>query len=79
MNMVEALELRKAYGSTVALDGTSFDVLHGEVISLIGPNGSGKTATLRVLSTLIKRTSGPAIVIGQDVFREAQKVKGPFR
>jgi ABC-2 type transport system ATP-binding protein len=76
--MVEAGELRKACGSTAALDGIRFDVPQGEVISLIGPDGSGKAITLRVLSTLIKPTSGTAVVMGQDVLREARKVEGPI-
>ncbi|HVP22954.1 MAG TPA: ABC transporter ATP-binding protein [Conexivisphaerales archaeon] len=75
MNVVEAHELRKTYGSIVALDGISFDVLQGEVFGLIGPNGSGKTTTLRILSTLIQPTSGSASVLGYDVVKEAQKVK----
>jgi ABC-2 type transport system ATP-binding protein len=75
MNVVEAKGLRKTYGSIVALDGISFDVPQGEVFGLIGPNGSGKTTTLRILSTLIRPTSGTATVLGHDVVNEAQKVK----
>lgn len=73
--MVEARDLRKVYGSIVALDGISFDVLQGEIFGLIGPNGSGKTTTLRILSTLIKPTQGTATVLGHDVVKDAQKVK----
>jgi ABC-2 type transport system ATP-binding protein len=76
MNVVEVRGLKKAYGPIVALDGISFDVLQGEVFGLIGPNGSGKTTTLRILSTLIKPTSGTAMVLGHDVVRDAEKVKG---
>ena len=75
MNVVEANELVKTYGSIPALDGLSFDVMEGEVFGLIGPNGSGKTTTLRILSTLIKPTSGTATVLGYDVVKEAQRVK----
>jgi ABC-2 type transport system ATP-binding protein len=75
MNVVEARDLKKIYGSIVALDGVTFDVQQGEVFGLIGPNGSGKTTTLRILSTLIKPTSGTATVLGHDVVDEAQKVK----
>ena len=76
MNVVEANELVKTYGSITALDGLSFDVMEGEVFGLLGPNGSGKTTTLRILSTLIKPTSGTATVLGYDVVKEAQRVKG---
>ncbi len=75
MNVVEAIDLVKTYGSIPALDGLSFDVMEGEVFGLIGPNGSGKTTTLRILSTLIKPTSGTATVLGYDVVKEAQRVK----
>jgi len=75
LNVVEANELVKTYGSIPALDGLSFDVMEGEVFGLIGPNGSGKTTTLRILSTLIKPTSGTATVLGYDVVKEAQRVK----
>jgi ABC-2 type transport system ATP-binding protein len=76
LNVVEANELVKTYGSITALDGLSFDVMEGEVFGLLGPNGSGKTTTLRILSTLIKPTSGTATVLGYDVVKEAQRVKG---
>ncbi len=75
MNVVEARELTKIYGSISALGGISFDVLQGEVFGLIGPNGSGKTTTLRILSTLIKPTTGSATVLGHDVVKDAQNVK----
>jgi ABC-2 type transport system ATP-binding protein len=75
---VEALDvqnLRKVYGTTVALDGVSFAVEPGEVFGIIGPNGSGKTTTLRILGTLIKPTSGSASVFGHDVVAEAEAVR----
>lgn len=73
--MVEGKDLTKVYGSIVALDGITFEVRQGEIFGLIGPNGSGKTTTLRILSTLIKPTSGSATVLGYDVVKDAQKVK----
>ena len=75
MDVVEAKDLRKVYGSIVALGGITFSVEQGEVFGLIGPNGSGKTTTLRIVSTLIKPTSGSAAVLGYNVVKEAQKVK----
>lgn len=70
MNAVEVSELRKVYGKTTALDGVTFNIGEGEVFGLIGPNGSGKTTTLRVLGTLIKPTSGTASVFGTDVLTD---------
>jgi ABC-2 type transport system ATP-binding protein len=66
---------RKVYGSTIALDGVSFVVEPGKVFGIIGPNGSGKTTTLRILGTLIKPTSGSASVFGHDVVTEAEVVR----
>jgi ABC-2 type transport system ATP-binding protein len=67
--------LRKEYGPTIALQGVSFSVSPGEVFGLIGPNGSGKTTTLRVISTLIRPTSGTAKVFGVDVNGDQQAVR----
>jgi ABC-2 type transport system ATP-binding protein len=68
--------LRKVYsGGVVALNGLSFSVEEGEIYALIGPNGSGKTTTLRIIATLIKPTSGRVEVFGHDVVREPLKVR----
>ncbi len=75
MNAVEVEDLRKTYKPTVALDGISFSIRQGEVFGLIGPNGSGKTTTLRILGTLIKPTGGAARIFGEDVVKEADSVR----
>jgi len=68
--------LYKVYAkSTIALNGLSFSVKQGEIYALIGPNGSGKTTTLRILATLIKPSSGKALVFGYDVVKEPLKVR----
>lgn len=72
---VDVRDLVKIYGKTVALDRVSFNVYHGEVFGLIGPNGAGKTTTLRILSTLIKPTSGIVRVFGYDVVSESSRVR----
>ncbi|MEM1545583.1 MAG: ABC transporter ATP-binding protein [Candidatus Methanomethylicia archaeon] len=72
---VDVRDLAKIYGKTVALDRVSFNVYHGEVFGLIGPNGAGKTTTLRILSTLIKPTSGIVRVFGYDVVSESSRVR----
>jgi ABC-2 type transport system ATP-binding protein len=61
---------------THALNGLSFSVPKGIVFGLLGPNGSGKTTTIRILSTLLTPTSGQAKVLGFDVVKEAGKVRG---
>ncbi|MHB1487262.1 MAG: ATP-binding cassette domain-containing protein [Acidimicrobiales bacterium] len=63
--MIECRELSKRYGSTVAVDHLSFDVLPGRVTGFLGPNGAGKSTTLRMIMGLDSPTSGTARVLGQ--------------
>jgi ABC-2 type transport system ATP-binding protein len=73
---LEAENLVKAYkGGRPAVDGISFAVAPGMIFGLLGPNGSGKTTTIRILVTLLKPTSGTARVCGFDVAREPGKVR----
>ncbi|MEV4510084.1 ATP-binding cassette domain-containing protein [Dactylosporangium sp. NPDC049525] len=67
--------LRKSFGDHVVLDGIDLDVPRGTVFSLLGPNGSGKTTTVRILSTLIRPDGGQASVAGHDLDREAGAVR----
>ncbi|HVL66130.1 MAG TPA: ABC transporter ATP-binding protein [Vicinamibacterales bacterium] len=81
--MVEAIRvhnLRKVFHRrgappVTAVDGLSFDVPRGHIFGLLGPNGAGKTTTLRVLTTLIRPTSGSATVAGVDVLRDPLAVR----
>jgi ABC-type multidrug transport system ATPase subunit len=75
MQGIECEELRKAYGEVKALDGVSFVAEPGEILALLGPNGSGKTTTVRILTTLSAPDSGSARVAGRDVVREAPHVR----
>ncbi len=59
-------DLRKSYGSLIAVDGVSFDIQEGEVFGLLGPNGAGKTTTISILSGILPPTSGDVSVIGLD-------------
>ena len=72
---IETIELRKTYGTLVAVDDLTFQVHAGEVFGLLGPNGAGKSTTLRILITLLRPTSGQAIVLGHDVVRDADIVR----
>ncbi len=67
--------LVKRFGDVTAVDGISFSVREGEIFGFLGPNGAGKTTTIHILTTLLKPTSGRAVVAGHDVVKEAPKVR----
>jgi len=64
---IEATDLRKTYGSAVALDGVSLSIPAGTVYGFLGPNGAGKTTTMRLLTGLSRPDSGRVRVCGVDV------------
>ncbi|MFI5461669.1 MAG: ABC transporter ATP-binding protein [Isosphaerales bacterium] len=68
-------ELTKVYGRVVALQALSLDIRRGEVFGLLGPNGSGKTTTIRLLLGLLRPTSGRAMVAGFDTWRHSLDVR----
>jgi ABC-2 type transport system ATP-binding protein len=72
---VHAEGLTKRYGSTLAVDELDLAIPSGQFFGLLGPNGSGKTSTIHMLSTLIRPTHGRAWVAGHDVARESVKVR----
>ncbi len=68
-------ELRRTFGKVVAVDGLSFDVGRGELFGLVGPDGAGKTTTLRMLAGVLPPTGGDALVRGVSVSRNPEGVK----
>ncbi|MFT4043874.1 MAG: ATP-binding cassette domain-containing protein [Gordonia sp. (in: high G+C Gram-positive bacteria)] len=72
---IEISDLTKEYGQVHALRGVSFDIQRGEVLGLLGPNGSGKTTTVTLLATLARPTSGTARICGYDVVADAGRVR----
>jgi ABC-2 type transport system ATP-binding protein len=75
MVAIEVKNLVKSYGSIEAVKGVSFSVKDGEIFGLIGPNGAGKTTVLRVVSTLLKITSGSVKITNLDVEKDADKIR----
>jgi ABC-2 type transport system ATP-binding protein len=65
--MIEVKDLTKFFGATLAVDHVSFKVEKGEIIGLLGPNGSGKTTIMRILTGFFPPTSGRAMIGGLDV------------
>lgn len=65
----------RTFGDQVALHSLDLSIERGEIFGLLGPNGSGKTTTLRILATLIRPTSGSAAILGHDVVAEAMAVR----
>ena len=75
METLVVKDVQKMYGEFEAVKRINFSVGEGEVFGLIGPNGSGKTTTLRMISTLLKVTSGSISVCGYDVMSRSDDVR----
>jgi ABC-type multidrug transport system ATPase subunit len=72
---LEVHNLVKSFGTIRALDGISFSVEPGTIFGLLGPNGAGKSTTLKILTTLVRPTSGTASVLGFDVLSRPLEVR----
>jgi ABC-2 type transport system ATP-binding protein len=75
MAAIETEKLVKNYGDLEAVRGIDLDVAEGEVFGFLGPNGAGKSTTINMLCTLLRPTSGHALVAGHDVAREPDAVR----
>ena len=74
-SVIRVSELRKAYGSTLAVDNVSFEVKTGEIFGLIGPNGAGKTTTMECVEGLRTPDRGTVSVVGLDPRRDAHRLQ----
>src|SRR5271155_3934633 len=73
--VIKAQALTKRYGATVAVDHVDIEVTAGEIVGILGPNGSGKTTTILMLLGLTEPSAGQAEVAGFDPLREPLEVK----
>lgn len=73
--VIRAQGLTRRFGDFVAVDRVSFEVRRGEIFGYVGPNGSGKTTTLRMLLGLLRPTEGTAAVLGFDIRSQAEAIR----
>jgi ABC-2 type transport system ATP-binding protein len=75
MAAIDVRQIVKRFGTFTAVNGISFTVEDGEIFGLLGPNGAGKSTLIRILTTLLRPTSGSATVAGFDTTRQADEVR----
>jgi len=75
MNAIETMDLTKKFGNLMAVDSVNIKVERGEIFGLFGPNGAGKSTIISMLCTILKPTSGTALVNGYDIVRQASLVR----
>src|SRR5262245_1386456 len=72
---IEVQDLTKQFNDFTAVDHIHFSVSAGEVFGYLGPNGSGKTTTIRMLLGLLRPSAGVGQVLGLDIARDAEKIR----
>jgi ABC-2 type transport system ATP-binding protein len=75
MNAIETDHLTKRFGELAAVDELTLSVAEGEIFGLVGPDGAGKTTTIRLLCSIMEPTAGDARVAGHDVVHDAERIK----
>jgi ABC-2 type transport system ATP-binding protein len=73
--VIEAVNLTRRFGNFVAVDHVTFQVMRGEIVGYLGPNGSGKTTTLRMLLGLLRPSEGSARVLGYNAATESEAIR----
>jgi ABC-2 type transport system ATP-binding protein len=72
---IKTSDLKKVFGDTVAVDDLNLEIGHGELFGLVGPDGAGKTTTMRLLAAIMEPTSGDAWVAGHSIINEGERLK----
>ncbi|MCJ8306196.1 MAG: ATP-binding cassette domain-containing protein [Nitrosopumilus sp.] len=75
LHYIETKSLTKSFGDVIAVNDISFSVEKGEIFGFLGPNGAGKSTTMMIFTTLLKPTSGQALICGFDVMTNAKQVR----
>ena len=75
MKIIEVKELTKKYREHTAVDGISFDVEEGELYAFLGENGAGKSTTINMLTTVLQKTSGTALICGYELGKEDDEIR----
>ncbi len=73
--MISVKELRRNFGSIVAVNGASFNVEKGEVLGFLGPNGAGKSTLMKMLACFLRPDSGSATICGYDILKNPVEVR----
>jgi ABC-2 type transport system ATP-binding protein len=75
VTIIQVENLTRKFGALTAVDHVNLEIAEGEIFALVGPDGAGKTTTMRMLCGLMNPTEGKAIVAGHDVSKELDAVK----
>jgi ABC-2 type transport system ATP-binding protein len=73
--MIKAINLKKDFGDFTAVNSINLDIKPGEIYGFLGPNGAGKTTTMRMLTGILKPTSGNVEIIGKNLFKNELEIK----
>jgi len=73
--VIDVHNLTKTFGDKAAVKGVDLQVNEGEIVGFLGPNGSGKTTTIRMICGLLRPTGGEGTCLGHDIVREAEAIK----
>src|SRR5664279_2727955 len=76
--VIDVKNVTKKFKDFVAVDDVSFSVKHGELFALLGPNGAGKSTIIKMLTTLLRPTSGEMTLAGHDVTKEQDAARKAF-
>jgi ABC-2 type transport system ATP-binding protein len=76
--MIRVVDLQKNFGPVAAVKGISFEVAQGEIFAFLGPNGAGKTTTIKMLTTLLRPTSGTIELDGLDPMKQQNEARQRF-